>query len=111
MTLNGDGIRTSSFKMSLPALGAVSSILGVIIFCGGWIFGYMTFKADMRAINLNVVSLSEQNNALQTRINTMSQSITDDRQGLTNRLTALETEVKYISQGVAELKIAIVPKR
>ena len=111
MILNGDGLRTSSFRMSLPTLGAISSILGVIIFCGGWIFGYMTFKADMRAISDSVVVLVNQNNALQNRINIMSQSVTDDRQTLTNRLTVLETDVKYFSQGVTELKIAVVPKR
>lgn len=111
MTINESGIRTSSFRISLPALGAVSSILGVVIFCGGWIFGYMTFKADLKSVNENVVALVKQTGDLQTRLNGMSQSITDDRQSATNRLATLESDIKYISQGVAELKIAVVPKR
>lgn len=98
-------------KISLPVLGAISSIMGVIIFCGGWIFGYMTFKADLRAVNQNIITLTDENRALQTRINTLSQSVVDDRGVLGTRLTVLETDVKYITQGVAELKIAVVPKR
>ena len=111
MTLNGEGLRTSSFRISLPALGVISSMTGVVIFCGGWIFGYMTFKADLRAVNEAVALLSVQNVAVRNRLDMTTQSLNDDRQTLTNRLTGLETDVKYISQGVAELKIAVVPKR
>lgn len=99
------------FKVSASYVAAVSSILGIIIFCGGWIFGYMTFKADMGAISENGVNLRADIKVMQERQNTMNQTLTDDRQTLTNQITILQTETKYISQGVAELKLADVPKR
>ena len=92
------------FKVSAAYVAAVSSILGIVIFCGGWILGYVTFKSD-------VENLKEINKSVQTRLDILSGHITEDRQMLTNRLTGLESETKFISQGVAELKIANVPKR
>ena len=106
-----NGLRTSSLRISLPTLGAVSSIMGVIIFIGGWVIGYLTFKSDLKTVTDNVIILRTDNTALKGYIEEMRQVVNNDRQTLSNRLTSLETESKYISQGVAELKIAIVPKR
>jgi hypothetical protein len=106
-----NGLRASGIRITLPTLGAISSIIGVFIFVSGWVIGYLTFRADMRTISEGVVSLKTEIASLQTRNNIMSQTITDDRQTLSNRLTAIEIDSKYISQGIAELKIAIVPKR
>jgi hypothetical protein len=42
---------------------------------------------------------------LQDRIDLLNKSIVDDRQTITNRLAGLDADVKYISQGIAELKL------
>lgn len=98
---NGD---RPSIKINLPTLGALSAIAGVVIFLGGWIAGYLTFKSEMLILNQNLAGL-------QGQMNTLNTGVTSDRQSVMNRLTNLEAEAKYISQGVAELKLAVVPKR
>jgi len=98
-------------KTSLVALGSISAIVSLFIFLGGFIVGYITFKADMGSVTQQLHDLRADNKALLDRQNIMAQTLVDDRQAITNRLTSLEAEAKYISQGVAELKLANVPKR
>jgi len=98
-------------RLSLVALGAISSIVSVIIFCGGFIIGFTTFKADINTLTQQLTDVRVDNKNLQERLNLMGQTLVEDRQMITNRLTSLEAETKYISQGVAELKLANVPKR
>ena len=98
-------------KISLVAIGAISSIVSVIIFCGGFVVGFTTFKADIGQLSSSIEYIQSDNKNIQSRIDILSGHITEDRQALTNRLTGLETESKYISQGVAELKLANIPKR
>ncbi len=96
-----------SIHVTLPTLGLVSSIAGAIIFCGGWIFGYMTFKADMNLVVSQLMDLKLQTGSIGMRVNTLGDAVVLDRENLTNRLTVLESEVKFISQGVAELKLKV----
>ena len=98
-------------KLSLVALGSISSIVSVVIFLGGFVIGYTTFKADINMLTRQLADVRIDNKELQGRLNTMAQTLVDDRQQITNRLTSLEQETKFISQGVAELKLANVPKR
>ena len=100
-----DSDHGQSIHFSLPTLGIISSIFGAIIFCGGWIFGYMTFKADINLINSQMADLKLQTGSIGARLNTLGDLVGNDREHLTTRLTNLEAEVKYISQGVAELKL------
>jgi hypothetical protein len=96
-----------SIRLTLPTLGAVSSIVGLVIFIVGWGFGYLTFKADMTAIAQHVAELRSDNTVLQERVGRLSDVINTD----SSRLATLEADIRYISQGVAELKLAVVPKR
>ena len=98
-------------KLSLMALGSISSIVSVIIFLAGFIIGFTTFKADINVLTQQLVEVRADNKELQNRLNVMNQTLIDDRGTITNRLTNVEVELKYISQGVAELKLANVPKR
>ena len=92
------------FRVSAQYVAALSSTLGVIIFCGGWVFGYMTFKADIKVITESVALIITDNHSLQERLNTMNQSISDDRQTLSNKITALETETKNVRSDIGDLK-------
>jgi hypothetical protein len=96
MTISQDSEGKQSIKMTLPTLGAVSSILSVIIFCVGWLFGYLTFKADMKVVTDNVIDL---------RANTRLAE--QHREEDARRLTNLEADIKYISQGIAEMKLSL----
>jgi hypothetical protein len=99
-----------SFRMTLPTLGAVSSILSVGIFCTGWIFGYLTFKADMVVVTNNIADLRAENRIVQDRLTVFNQALTDDRQNQTTRLVGMERDIKYIGQTVGELRLSRVPK-
>ena len=89
-----------SIRLSLPTLGAISSVLGVIIFLGGWVLGYMTFRSKMDTMTDTVASVKIDNAALRDSFNK-----------LTNDFTEMKTDIKYISQGMAELRLAAIPKR
>lgn len=90
--------------LSLPALGTIVALLGVLTFAGGWTSSYFLFKAEVEG---NVVAVGN----LQARVNQISEGIQQDRERNANRLTVLEQDVKYITQGVAELKLNLIPKR
>jgi hypothetical protein len=87
-------------RLSLLALGSISSIVTFIVFCAGFIIGYLTFKAEMATVTQQLADVRADNKA-------MRQTLIED----SARLISLETEAKYISQGIAELKLQNIPKR
>lgn len=97
-----NGMQRISF--TLPNLGAISSIIGVLVFLAGWISSYMVFSASLK-------SLSEGNARLQERVNSMSKGQAEDRQAFRDRLTGLDADIKYMTRDMAEIKLAVVPKR
>lgn len=99
MTLETNGGRPS-VRLTLPNLAYISSILGVFIYVAGFYTGYLTFKSEMS-------SLRETVNELRSNSTTTRESIGS----LTVRLSTIETDIKYIGQGVAKLQIEAVPKR
>jgi hypothetical protein len=99
------------FSINWPAVAGICSILGIVIFCAGWIFGYTTFKADLRIVVENVSTIRDENKAMQDRINIMARTITDDRSISDHRLTTVETQMLAIAQGIARLEVAIGTKR
>ena len=101
----------AAIKVTLPTLGALSAIAGVLIFIFGMIAGYLVFKSDMLVVNQQLADLRMHSTQTQERMNTMSRALSDDRERDSSRLTILESESKFISQGIAELKLALVPKR
>jgi hypothetical protein len=101
----------AAIKVTLPTLGALSAIAGVLLFLFGMASGYQIFKTDMLVVNTQLADLRAASQMAQERMNMMSRTLADDRERDANRLTILESESKYISQGIAELKLALVPKR
>lgn len=94
---NGNG---RFLRVPLPTLGAVASISGVFIFLFGLISGYLMFKSEMTALTQNIVELKASDQKSQGDLAT-----------LRDKVTGMEGDVKYLVQGMAEIKIAIVPRR
>lgn len=100
MTLENNDRGKASIRFTLPTLGAISSIAAVFVYLGGFATGYVAFKSEMSSLRENVSELRAGNTVTQDRINVLG-----------NRLTSIEGDTKYISQGVAELRLSAVPKR
>lgn len=100
MTLENNAAGKASVRITLPTLGALSSIVGVFLWCTGFVMGYLAFKSEMTTVNTKVDRLELQGAATQDRLNNLG-----------NRLTAIESDTKYLVQGVAELRLSAVPKR
>ena len=103
-TPNGKNGRWPSIRLSAAGVAAVSSAVTLVVFVIGFITGALTLKD-------NVSNLRQDYANLQERIDVLSREAAADRGNVSNRLTAIETESKYANQGIAELKLAIIPKR
>jgi hypothetical protein len=79
-------------------LGAIASIAGVVVWVVGFSMGYLTFKSEMGSLREQVAELRAGKSATDNRLDALG-----------NRLTSIESDTKYISQGVAELRLAAVP--
>jgi hypothetical protein len=108
MTLSENGGRLS-LRLTLSNLGAIASIITIVSLLTGFWFGYSAFKSEMTTLKQTVEDLRGGNRVLQDRLDSIGKIVAEDRQTLTVRLTALEGEIKYISQGIAELRS--IPKR
>jgi chromosome segregation ATPase len=101
METNKDG--TSSVRIKLAQVisiaGACASILGIFVFIGGFISGERYLSSELSSLRETVAELRSNNAATQDRLNSLG-----------NRLTSIETDTKYISQGVAELRLSAVPR-
>jgi len=100
VTIENNAAGRPSVRITLPTLGALASIAGVVIWTVGFAMGYITFKSEMGAVNTKVDRLELQSSSVQGRLDILG-----------NRLTSIESDTKYISQGVAELRLSAVPKR
>lgn len=105
INIETDHDHRQTIRFTLPTLGMISSFLGAVVFMMGWIFGYMTFKSDINLITSQMADLKLQAGSIGMRLNELSEVVGRDREGLSNRMISLESEVKFISQGVAELKL------
>ena len=80
-------------SLSLPTIASVCSILGVVIFCGGFVVGYMAYTRSM-------TDLLAQNAEFAKRLTSVESKVIET-----------QSDVKYIGQSISELKLAVVPKR
>ena len=92
------------YKASSSYVAVVSSVIVITTFLGGMVVGFMMERTD-------VEYLKADNKAIQSRLDILSGHISEDRQVLTNKITSLEEQSKFISQGVAELRLSNIPKR
>jgi hypothetical protein len=88
-----------SIRLTLPTIGAISAIVGVLVYVVGFATGYIAFKSEMSSLREQVAELRAGNASTQDRLNNLG-----------NRLTSIESDTKYISQGVAELRLSAVPR-
>jgi hypothetical protein len=99
MTLETSTSGTRSVKLLLPQIASLASIASLIVFIVGFASGYLAFKSEMTALRETVSDLRKDNAGQQDHLNSLDV-----------RLTSLGGDLKYISQGVAELRLANVPK-
>lgn len=94
----------SMLRIPLSTLGYISSILSLVVFISGFITGYVSIKAQMDTVNGQLSTLG-------SRVGAIDTSASADRQSITNRLTGLETETRYIKEGIAEIRLMNIPKK
>ena len=80
-------------SFSLPTIAAFCSILSVLIYCVGFVTGYMAYTRSMSDLKIQNDKIAERLSAVETKV------------------TETQGDVKYIGQSIAELKLAVVPKR
>lgn len=80
-------------SFSLPTVAAICSIGGVVLWFGGFVMGYMAYTRS-------ITDLLAQNAAFTTRLGSVE-----------SKIDLTQNDVKYIGQSIAELKLAVVPKR
>ena len=101
-----------SIRVSLPTLGALSAVTGVVLYLFGIVSGYQIFKSELQTVSQQLTYVRDVNSQNAERVNSMQRSAAEDRTRFADRLTALEIEMKHITQGLAELKLATsVPRR
>lgn len=88
---NGNGKPRISF--TLPTVAAICSIAGVLLWCGGFIMGYMAYTRSMTDLLAQTTSFTNRLTAVEGKV------------------TETQVDVKYIGQSIAELKLAVVPRR
>lgn len=81
------------FHISATTISAVASTLGLVVFIFGFISGALTFKESVSTLQAGNIEIK---NILGT---------------LSTRVTVIETESKYTSQGIAELKVSVGTRR
>jgi hypothetical protein len=103
MTLETDREGVSSVRIKLAKVisiaGAMASIVSVFMFIGGFIAGERYLSAELNSLRMTVSELKSGNAVTQEHLN-----------NLDNKVTSISADIKYISQGVAELRLANVPK-
>jgi len=101
-----------SIRVSLPTLGALSAVTGVTLYLFGMVSGYQLFKGDIQNLTQQITYMREVNAQNGERVNSMQRAAAEDRTRFADRLTALEIELKHVTQGIAELKLSTsVPRR
>lgn len=98
MTITNNG--RPFIKLTMPAVTAVSSVLGIFIFLAGWSMSYLTFKADMAVSIQNLAELKGTTQKLHERVSMLE-----------NRTIVIEQNVIYIVKNVNDITLAVVPKR
>jgi len=79
-----DGRRT--FHISAATIAAVASSLGIFVYAGGFITGYMMMRQNLTELQTRVVDM-------QAKLD-----------GVSDRLTHVEADAHFTAQGVADLK-------
>lgn len=91
--MESGGNRRSTLSVNLPTVAAISSVLGLLVYAIGFVSGYMVYTrsiGDLLAENTN-----------------MQKHITS----IETRVTEMQGDIKYTRQDIAELKLAVVPRR
>ena len=98
-----DGSRV--LTLSIPAISTIAGSLSVVLFLFGFVSGYMTFRSEMAVITAAIATLNITNNQLQQQLSHTNDIANENRQAISIRLTSVETDIKYITSGIAELKL------
>lgn len=83
----------SRLSFSLPAITAIASVAGVVLWAVGFVTGYMAYTRNM-------ADLLRQSEAVVTRLSAVETKVTET-----------QADVRYIGQSIAELKLAVGAKR
>lgn len=75
-----------SIRINAATVAAVASVLGIVVYLGGFISGYMLMRQNLTD--------------LQDKVDKMQ--ITQD--AMSDRLTHVEADAHYTAQGIADLK-------
>ena len=94
---NGNGRLNGLIKLT-PGLVMMFANLIVLVVGLGIMWGTQVSRVD---------ELKDRLNTAVARLEVYEKAFMEDRSMLTNRLTGLESDTKYISQTLAELKLAL----
>jgi cell division protein FtsX len=76
-----------TFRVNAATIAAVASVLGILVYVGGFISGYMLMRQNLTDLQTKV-------DGMQVRLD----SVLD-------RLTHVEADAHYTAQGIADLKL------
>ncbi len=94
--------KANIFKEFFRSPTAIMLILNIVVLITsmGIVWGTQSSRID---------ELRERIAAINLRLDIHEKTLYDDRNSLSNRLTGLETDTKYISQTLQELKLLVSP--
>lgn len=99
IAVNGNG----RFRISLAGVTAIASVAGAVIgaamFIAGWIGGYRSLADKLEYSNQQIAELKASDSRFQEHLGAVS-----------NKLIKLESDVGYIKDGVAALRLSTLPK-
>lgn len=98
---NGNGILA---KLS-PATLTLMANLAVMVIGFGVVWGSQSARIDDMRERLTAVAVRI--DAVTVRLDSHEKALSDDRYQLTNRLVGLESDTKYISQTLQEMKLIL----
>ena len=75
-----------SFRLNAATVAAVASVLGIIVYIGGFVSGYMLMRQNLTDLQIKV-------DGMQIRL-----------EAALDRLTHIEADAHYTAQGIADLK-------
>lgn len=74
------------YRISAATIAAVASVLGIMVYIGGFVSGYMLMRQSLTDLQAKV-------DIMQSKVDEMA-----------DRLTHVEADAHYTAQGIADLK-------
>ena len=82
-----------SYRINAATIAAVSSSLGIVIFLGGFITGFLVMRQNLTDLQNSNAEIKMELSTVKTELATM-----------VTRLTHVEDDSHYAAQGIADLK-------